>query len=119
MARDASLLNVGWFRQCSFTQLLYLQAAETEKIFGNLSELQLLLGLDDADASAIKEQLGSLIFRQYLNKQMQKASGVLVSPASFELLRRTHQHSDRLMLLHLWPSPWFIPTRNFAFRQGT
>jgi len=43
---------------------------ENEKIFGNLGKLSLVLGLKEDEIKVIHNELGSLIYRQYLNKQL-------------------------------------------------
>ena len=47
-------------------------AAQNEKVFGNLSRLALVLGLEAREVSEIHNQIGSLIYRQYISKALQK-----------------------------------------------
>ena len=45
-----------------------------ESIFNNLERLQLLLGINEKEAGKFKHELGSILYGQFLYKELQQVS---------------------------------------------
>merc|ERR1719424_1586162 len=64
------------YRQSLLEAFSGSEAAQNERLFSSLGPVAAVIGLDAEDVSEIHEEIGKLIFEQYLRKSLKQAGGL-------------------------------------------
>ena len=71
------------YRQSLLEGFSGTEAAQNEKLFSSLGPLAAVVGLDEDEVSEIHSEIGTLIFEQYLRKNLKQAGGLSAENEQF------------------------------------